>query len=140
MVNSDPLPGQPPCGRHGLDTALRGESPVDSGWWRELGNVQAVVARQGGAIVGAASYAVAPADRSGWLLWLHAHENRAVVEALIDHVLSELTGSDEVRQRLEHELAQPVLAISAVTGQGLAQLVGKVADSLAALVSSEDDW
>ena len=45
----------------------------------------------------------------------------------------ELTGSHEVRSRLEQALGKPVLAISAVTGQGLAQLVGKVADSLATL-------
>jgi GNAT superfamily N-acetyltransferase len=96
VVNADLLPGQPPCGRHRLEMALRGESPVDSGWWRELSNVQAIVARRGGSVVGAASYAIAPADRSGWLLWLHAHENRAVVEALIDHILGELTGSSHL--------------------------------------------
>jgi len=45
----------------------------------------------------------------------------------------ELTGSHEVRSRLEQALGKRVLAISAVTGQGLAQLVGKVADSLATL-------
>jgi GTP-binding protein len=45
----------------------------------------------------------------------------------------ELTGSDEVRRRLERELAKPVLAVSAVTGEGLAQLVGQVADCLIAL-------
>jgi GTPase len=33
---------------------------------------------------------------------------------------SELTGSAEVRQRMEDELGLPVLAVSAVTGQGLA--------------------
>jgi GTP-binding protein len=38
----------------------------------------------------------------------------------------ELTGSSEVRQRLEQELGKPVLAISAVTGQGLADLVRAV--------------
>src|SRR5262245_3284967 len=43
---------------------------------------------------------------------------------------SELTGSDEVRQRLEEALGRPVLAVSAVTGQGLAQLVGAVATRL----------
>jgi GTP-binding protein len=43
----------------------------------------------------------------------------------------ELTGSAEVRQRLERELGRPVLLISAVTGQGLAQLVGEIADRLA---------
>jgi GTP-binding protein len=43
---------------------------------------------------------------------------------------AELTGSEEVRERLERELCRPVLAISAVTGQGLSQLVGAVAEEL----------
>lgn len=40
---------------------------------------------------------------------------------------AELPGSEKVRLCLEKELSRPVLAISAVTGQGLAQLVGEVA-------------
>src|SRR6202043_2718638 len=40
---------------------------------------------------------------------------------------SELTGSDEVQKRLEQKLGRAVLGISAVTGQGLAHLVGAVA-------------
>ncbi|MCS7046000.1 MAG: GTPase ObgE [Gemmataceae bacterium] len=39
----------------------------------------------------------------------------------------ELTGSSEVRQRLERTLGREVVAVSAVTGQGLAYLVGNVA-------------
>ena len=46
---------------------------------------------------------------------------------------SELTGSEDVRARLEQELGCPVLAISAVTGQGLAKLVGRVAEQLQAV-------
>jgi GTP-binding protein len=46
---------------------------------------------------------------------------------------SELTGSDQVRQRLVRELGRDVLAISAVTGQGLAQLVRNVVELLNAL-------
>jgi GTP-binding protein len=45
---------------------------------------------------------------------------------------AELPGSEEVRERLERELGRPVLAISAVTGQGLSRLVGAVAGCLAA--------
>ena len=45
---------------------------------------------------------------------------------------SELTNSDEIRARLKRELGCEVLAISAVTGQGLAQLVGRVAEQLQA--------
>jgi GTP-binding protein len=46
---------------------------------------------------------------------------------------AELTGSDAVRQRLEQELGREVLAVSAVTGQGLARLVGAVAERLQGL-------
>jgi GTP-binding protein len=42
----------------------------------------------------------------------------------------ELTGSVEVREHLERELGRPVLAISAVTGQGLSSLVGAVVSRL----------
>lgn len=44
---------------------------------------------------------------------------------------SELTGSDEVRTRMTNELGREVIAISAVTGQGLAQLVGAITQRLA---------
>jgi GTPase len=43
---------------------------------------------------------------------------------------TELTGSEQVRERLENDLGRPVLALSAVTGQGLAQLVGRVLEVL----------
>jgi GTP-binding protein len=36
---------------------------------------------------------------------------------------AELTGSEEIRRGLEQELGREVLAVSSVTGQGLAQLV-----------------
>jgi GTP-binding protein len=45
---------------------------------------------------------------------------------------AELPGSEEVRARLESVLGRPVLAVSAVTGQGLSRLVGAVAERLAA--------
>jgi len=45
---------------------------------------------------------------------------------------AELTGSSEVRRRLEQELDRPVLAVSAVTGQGLADLVRAVVEQLQA--------
>lgn len=42
----------------------------------------------------------------------------------------ELTGSAEVRAELEQALGREVLAISAVTGQGLAELMGRVVECL----------
>jgi GTP-binding protein len=46
---------------------------------------------------------------------------------------AELTASAEVREHLERELCKPVLAISAVTGQGLAQLIGAIVELLRAV-------
>src|SRR5262249_24808700 len=46
---------------------------------------------------------------------------------------AELTGSEEVRSRLERELGHEVLDVSAVTGQGLSRLVGAVAERLASV-------
>lgn len=46
---------------------------------------------------------------------------------------AELTGSEDVRLRLERELGREVLALSAVTGQGLARLVGAVVEQLQAM-------
>ena len=43
---------------------------------------------------------------------------------------SELTGSDEVQRRMSEELGMLVLSISAVTGQGLSQLVCQVLTKL----------
>ena len=43
---------------------------------------------------------------------------------------SELTEADEVRRQMEVDLGKPVLAISAVTGQGLADLVRAVTERL----------
>jgi GTPase len=46
---------------------------------------------------------------------------------------AELTGSEAVRERLQRELGRPVLSASAVTGRGLAQVVGQVAANLHAM-------
>jgi GTPase len=43
---------------------------------------------------------------------------------------SELSGSGEVRERLAAEIHEEVMAVSAVTGQGLAQLIGAAAREL----------
>src|SRR5215470_4167815 len=50
---------------------------------------------------------------------------------------AELTGADDVAKRLADDLGHEVLLISAVTGQGLAKLVGKVAQWLAEIKREE---
>jgi GTP-binding protein len=65
-------------------------------------------------------------------LKLHGHALKDKPE-VVAVSKSELTGSDAVRLRLQQELGRPVVGISAVTGQGLARLVGAIAECLAAL-------
>jgi GTP-binding protein len=52
---------------------------------------------------------------------------------------AELTDSEDVRRRMEEELQHPVLAISAVTGQGLAALVGLISQRLSEVATEELD-
>jgi GTP-binding protein len=52
---------------------------------------------------------------------------------------AELTGSGDVRARLQKELGRPVFAISAVTGQGLSDLVNAVAGQLRNLPQTSDN-
>jgi GTP-binding protein len=63
-------------------------------------------------------------------LELHGHHLAAKPE-IVAVSKSELTGSDEIRRRLEGELRREVLAVSAVTGHGLSRLVVAVAARIA---------
>ena len=63
-------------------------------------------------------------------LELHGHRLTEKPEIVVLSK-SELTDSEEIRQRLEAELGVPVIAISAVTGQGLATMVSQVVQRLA---------
>jgi GTP-binding protein len=64
-------------------------------------------------------------------LELHGHALSEKPE-IVAVTKSELTGSTEVQRRLEKELERSVLALSAVTGQGLADLVSAVVEQLQA--------
>src|SRR5262249_30503043 len=50
---------------------------------------------------------------------------------------AELTGANEITQTLAADIGREVLLISAVTGQGLSQLVGRVVQMLAEIKSAE---
>jgi GTP-binding protein len=67
-------------------------------------------------------------------LELHGHKLTEKPE-IIAVSKAELTGSEEVRARLERELGCEILAISAVTGQGLSKLIRTVSDRLAGLAA-----
>ena len=97
LINADRLPGQPVCTQGMLARALSGNSPIDGGWWGELDRIAVNVARDTtGAAAGVISFAYRPRDDTGLVLWLHARERRAVVEALIDHALTELRSTTAI--------------------------------------------
>jgi len=98
LVASDQLPAQPDCTQTDLLRAQAAQGTIDRVWWDTLVTVQTIVAICGKEVVGAASYGQQetvptgpiPADGSGCILWLHARENPAVVDALltaIEHAL-----------------------------------------------------
>src|SRR5579884_159492 len=97
LIEADRLPGRPACDLQSLRRALNGDFPGDPRGWSGFGEVRTVVAVEEDRVVGVASYATKVTDGTGWLLWLHAGEERAVVNALLDHVLEEL--GDSTRRR-----------------------------------------
>ena len=50
----------------------------------------------------------------------------------------DLTGAVEARDRLERELGREVLAISAVTGQGIPALIGRITEELERLPAAPE--
>lgn len=91
LVEADRLAGQPPVTPEMLAEALAGRSTVDAGWWQELDSPRtAVVTGKEGTAIGVVSYATRPRDNAGLILWLHAREEPAVIDALIDHALAEM--------------------------------------------------
>lgn len=93
VINADRVMGQPEVTLEMLDEAIHGRSPIDAGWWAELGAVRVDVAEtRDGMVVGAVSYARRPRDEAGVILWLHGHEQPAVVDALLDHVVGVVDG------------------------------------------------
>jgi hypothetical protein len=97
VINADHVSGQPFCTEAMLCEAIAGRSIVDSGWWAELDRLQVdVLCDANDVIRGAVSYAHRPRDGVGLILWLHGHENRAVIEDLVDHATAQLAQASEL--------------------------------------------
>jgi ribosomal protein S18 acetylase RimI-like enzyme len=98
LLHADQLPSQPRCTARDVQHALTGQATIDQNWWEALAFIRAVVATEGNDVVGVASYGrqktngsgTLKADGSGCLLWLHAREERPVIEALLTAVLAAL--------------------------------------------------
>jgi GNAT superfamily N-acetyltransferase len=104
ILSADHLPSQPQTRIQDVRAALTGRATIDRHWWKALTSIQTIVALQGQEILGAASFGkqkIDPTKRlqpdgSGCLLWLHAREEPAVIEALLLAVLTELNDCPRV--------------------------------------------
>jgi ribosomal protein S18 acetylase RimI-like enzyme len=97
VINDDRLVGQPAVTEDMLDDALAGRSPVDEGWWADLTDLITLVAVDpASTVLGVVSFARRDDRRAGVLLWLHAHEEREVVETLVDHVFAALADCEVI--------------------------------------------
>jgi len=96
LVDRDRLPGQPACTAERVRTALAGRSSTDPWWWRELATMRTVgVEGPDGSLVGAGALG---RRRRGdrYLLWLHAGEDPAGVEAVLWPLLRGVRRGDPI--------------------------------------------
>ena len=96
LVDADRLPGQPACTPERVMAVLTGRSTLDAWSWRQLASMRVLGAESdAGELVGAGAMGRRP---SGWrhLLWLHAREDRAVLDALLVNLLRGVRLTDPV--------------------------------------------
>jgi ribosomal protein S18 acetylase RimI-like enzyme len=96
LVDADRLPGQPHCTPDMVAWTLAGRSRLHRWWWQQLVAFRLLgVESSGGELVGAGATG---RRANGWryLLWLHAREDPAVVDCLLDCFLQGVGASDAV--------------------------------------------
>jgi ribosomal protein S18 acetylase RimI-like enzyme len=87
LVAADRLPGQPPCTPERLAAVVEGRSQAGAWRWEQLTGVRTLVAVTPDGDVGGAGAVGRGADGHPHLLWLHAREERDVVDALLFNLL-----------------------------------------------------
>lgn len=98
LLQADQLPSQPRNTTRDVQRALAGQATIDQKWWEALAVIRTIVATEGNDVIGVASYGVQKTDTlgtlqsdgSGCLLWLHAREDRPVIEALLAAIFAAL--------------------------------------------------
>lgn len=96
LVDRDRLPGQPPCSPERVAAVLAGRSTADPWWWRELATMRTVgVEGPDGSLVAAGALG-RRAGGERYLLWLHAGEDPAHVEAALWPLLRGVRRGDPI--------------------------------------------
>jgi len=96
LADADRLPGQPACTPERVAALLSGRSTHDAWSWRQLATMRVLGAESdSGELVGAGAVGRRP---SGWrhLLWLHAREDRQVLDGLLVNLLRGVRLTDPV--------------------------------------------
>jgi ribosomal protein S18 acetylase RimI-like enzyme len=96
LVDADRIPGQPACTPERVMAVLTGRSTLDAWSWRQLATMRVLGAEsESGELVGAGAVGRRP---SGWrhLLWVHAREDRQVLDALLVNLLRGVRLADPV--------------------------------------------
>lgn len=96
LADADRLPGQPACTPERVTAVLTGRSTLDAWSWRQLATMRMLGAESdSGELIGAGAVGRRP---SGWrhLLWLHAREDRQVLDALLVNLLRGVRLADPV--------------------------------------------
>ncbi len=87
LIQADALPGQPRCDLSRLADALAGHASIDQSFWQGMA-LSTIVVTHDRHLVGVAGYGMK--DQDGYLIWLHAHEDKAVIQVLLQAILREL--------------------------------------------------
>jgi ribosomal protein S18 acetylase RimI-like enzyme len=97
LVDGDRLPGQPACTADMVASTLTGRSNVAAWWWRQLTTMKTLGAETAsGELVGAGAVGRRAQRGARYLLWVHANEDRDVLEAVIWALLRGARRNDPV--------------------------------------------
>ncbi len=96
LVDADRLPGQPACTGERVMAVLTGRSTLDAWSWRQLATMRVLGAESdAGELIGAGAVGRRPSG-GRHLLWLHAREDRPVLDALLVNLLRGVRLADPV--------------------------------------------
>jgi ribosomal protein S18 acetylase RimI-like enzyme len=97
LVDADRLPGQPACTPDMVWSTLTGRSNAAAWWWRQLATMKALAAETAsGELVGAGAVGRRAQGGARYLLWVHANEDREVLDAVIWSLLRGARRTDPV--------------------------------------------
>lgn len=96
LVDADRLPGQPACTPERVAAVLAGRSTHDAWSWRQLATMRILAAEgPGGELLGAGAVG-RRASGTRHILWLHAREERDVLDTLLVNLLRGVRLADPV--------------------------------------------